>query len=153
MTAADKTVGFLLPELARPAPDAQGLDQAYWQALRDEILVVQRCISCRRWQWGPLWICSHCHSFELSWEEVPAPSGCYVGEIYSWERVWHPTTPALAGHTPYTVVLIALPSAGGVRMIGNLTADRDTRVTIGALVTAVFEHHELFTLVHWRLVR
>lgn len=74
--------------------------------------------------------------------------------IYSWERAWHPVHPALRGHRPYIVVLVELPQAGGVRMIGNLLGDPEQVVSIGAAVDAVFEPHDdatpPFTLVQWR---
>ncbi len=62
--------------------------------------------------------------------------------------------PALKDAGPYVVVLVELPHAGGVRMIGNLVGDPHQDVRIGAPVEAVFEHHEdgpsPYTLVHWR---
>jgi uncharacterized OB-fold protein len=76
------------------------------------------------------------------------------GRIYSWERAWHPVHPALANHGPYIVVLVELPEAGDVRMIGNLIGDPMQEVTIGASVEAVFEPHDdatpAFTLVQWK---
>ena len=75
------------------------------------------------------------------------------GTIYSWERVWHPVHPALKAHGPYLVVLVELPHADGIRMLGNLLGDPRQAVTIGAPVEAVFEPHDdakvPFTLVHW----
>ena len=62
--------------------------------------------------------------------------------------------PALRGRGPYVVILVELPHAGSVRMIGNLLGDPLQTVTIGAAVEAVFEPHDdatpPFTLVHWR---
>jgi uncharacterized OB-fold protein len=62
--------------------------------------------------------------------------------------------PALRGHGPYVVVLVELPHAGGIRMIGNLLGDPMQDVVIGAAVEAVFEPHDdatpPFTLVQWR---
>jgi uncharacterized OB-fold protein len=53
------------------------------------------------------------------------------------------------------VVLVELPHAGHVRMIGNLVGDPHREVVIGAPVTAVFEPHPEATppyaLVHWAL--
>jgi uncharacterized OB-fold protein len=76
------------------------------------------------------------------------------GRIYSWERAWHPVHPALREAGPYVIVLVELPHAGGVRMIGNLLGDPRQAVRIGAAVEAVFEHHDdgpsPYTLVHWR---
>ena len=59
--------------------------------------------------------------------------------------------PALKEHGPYLVVLVELPHAGGIRMLGNLLGDPRQVVTIGAPVEAVFEPHDdakpPFTLV------
>jgi uncharacterized OB-fold protein len=62
--------------------------------------------------------------------------------------------PALKEHGPYIVVLVELPVAGGIRMLGNLLGDPRQLVRIGAPVEAVFEPHDdakvPFTLVHWK---
>jgi uncharacterized OB-fold protein len=62
--------------------------------------------------------------------------------------------PALREHGPYIVVVVELPHAGKVRMLGNLLGDPRQEVVIGAPVEAVFEHHNdaepPFTLVQWR---
>ncbi len=52
-------------------------------------------------------------------------------------------------------MLVELPDAGNVRMLGNLLGDPKQEVKIGADVEAVFEHHAdaqpPFTLVQWKL--
>jgi uncharacterized OB-fold protein len=141
----------LLPEgLPRPVPEADGLSRPYWDAVRKNELWVQRCQRCRAWQWGPEWICHACLSFDVGWEQVEGR-----GRIYSWERAWHPVHPALRGSGPYVVVLVELPHAGSIRMVGNLVGDPRQDVTIGDNVEAVFEHHAgetPFTLVQWKRV-
>jgi uncharacterized OB-fold protein len=111
---------------------------------------VQRCRVCGTWQWGPEWVCHACLSFDVGWETVDAR-----GTIYSWERVWHPVHLALKDAGPYLVVLVELPHAGRVRMIGNLLGDPHQSVRIGGPVEAVFEHHDAaqppYTLVQWRV--
>ena len=139
---------YLNPGLAQPA--STQLDEAYWQGLRENDLRVQRCDACRGWQWGPEWICHHCHADTLSFESIPAH-----GEIYSYERVWHPVHPALKDQGPYLVVLVELAHAGHIRMIGNLLGDPHQEVDIGAAVVGDFEHHEdvetPYSLLHWRI--
>lgn len=134
-----------------PAPGREPLTETYWEGTRHGKLMVQKCNSCGQHQWGPEWICHHCHSFDLGWAEV-APRG----RIYSWERPHHPVHPALTGHGPYTIVLVELPEAGGIRMVGNLLCAPDAEVVIGAEVEAVFEAHDEaeppYTLVQWRLI-
>ena len=78
------------------------------------------------------------------------------GRIYSYQRPHHPVHSALNGHGPYIAVLVELPHAGNVRMVGNLLGDPQQDVRIGASVEAVFEHHPNadppFTLVQWQVV-
>jgi hypothetical protein len=50
---------------------------------------------------------------------------------------------------PYVVVLVSLPAADGVRMVGNLLGDPMDDVTIGATVRAVIEAHDGYSLVQW----
>jgi uncharacterized OB-fold protein len=141
----------LPPGLPVPVPSPDGLDATYWEGTRRHELWVQRCRACGTWQWGPEWICHGCRSFDVGWEQVTPQTG----RIYSWERVWHPVHPALAEACPYTVLLVELPQAGGVRMVGNLVGDASQAFTIGDEVTASFEDHDdagtPFTLVQWRL--
>jgi uncharacterized OB-fold protein len=135
-----------------PAPTAtgDGLDRPYWEGTRAHELRVQRCASCSTWRWGPEWICHACRSLATQWLAVEP-----VGSIYSWERVWYPVHPALAESLPYVILLVELPAAGGVRMVGNLAGDARAEVRIGARVRAVFEDHDdaepPYTLVQWKI--
>ena len=85
----------------------------------------------------------------IGWEEVKGQ-----GRIFSWTRMWHPVHPALKGRGAYVTVLVELPHAGNIRMIGNLLGDPMQKVEIGTMVEAVFEHHETsdppFSLLHWK---
>ena len=146
-------ISTILPAgLPAPAAQGDGLDAPYWEGLADGVLRVQRCNVCRTWQWGPEWLCHACLSFDVGWDEVPPR-----GRIYSWERVWHPVHPALAEAGPYVIVLVELPEAGGIRMVGNLDGDAEAPVEIGATLEAVFERHgegeDAYTLVQWRVAR
>ena len=141
---------YLNTGLPQPAATPDGLDAPYWQGLRDELLLVQRCQSCQKFQWGPEWIYHQCHAGAMEFESVEPR-----GTIYSFERVWHPVHPALTEQGAYLVVLVELPHADGVRLVGNLLGDPEQSVIIGSDVRGVFEHHndveDPFTLLQWRL--
>jgi uncharacterized OB-fold protein len=150
---------FLPAGLPRPVPSPDGLDAAYWAGTRAHELRVQRCADCGTFRWGPEWLCFACLSRAIEWPRVEP-----TGVLFSWERVWHPVHPALTESGPYVVVLVEVPSAGDVRMVGNLLA-ADGRpvaagapIPIGVPVDAVFEDHDdtsdgalPFTLVQWKL--
>lgn len=145
------TENYLNAGLPIPTPAPDGLDAAYWQGLQAGLLKIQRCDACERYQWGPEWICHRCHHDKLSFAEVET-----VGVVYSYERVWHPVHPALQEQGAYLVVLVELPHADGVRLVGNLLGDPMQEVTIGAAVQAKFEHHSdaepAFTLLQWQVI-
>ncbi|MCB1743332.1 MAG: OB-fold domain-containing protein [Gammaproteobacteria bacterium] len=145
------TQSYLPEGMPIPAPESDGLSRPFWEGLREERILVQRCRSCGGWQWGPEWICHRCLSFDLGWEAVDGR-----GRIYSWERSWHPVHPALRERCPYIAVLVELPAADNVRMLGNLLGDPHQAVQIGQEVEAVFEHHTRqqphYTLLQWRNV-
>lgn len=134
-----------------PAPLAVPADlyAPYWAATREGRLAVQRDPATGVYQWPPQWIAYNTQSFELDWVDVEPR-----GVIYSWTRAWHAVHPALKDAGPYIIVIIELPHAGGIRMVGNLLGDPLQEVEIGAEVEAVFEPHDEaeppFTLVQWR---
>lgn len=140
----------VLPEgvLPRPVPSPDGLDKPFWDGARAHTLVVQRCRGCGKFQWGPEFICHRCLSSDMGWETVE-PSGY----IYSWERVWHPVPQALAASCPYQIVLVELPHADNIRLLGNLVGEPD-ECKIGAPVSVLFEDHSVgedrYTLVNWQ---
>ena len=139
---------YLHAGLPMPKASADGLDSPFWDGLRDERLLLQRCNNCERWQWGPEFVCHRCHSFDLRYEETQAE-----GILYSHERVWHPVHPALADQGPYIVALVELPHADNVRIVGNLLGDPRQPLDIGSRVRAVYEHHNdddpPHTLLQW----
>lgn len=146
MTIGSERGSYYLPEgLPEPVPAADGLDADYWAALERDELVVQECRRCGTRQF-PEWICHSCLGFDLAWVPVQP-----TGTVFSWERVWNPSHPAVRAALPYLVVLVELGDAPQVRMVGNLLGDPSQTVRIDAPVHAVFEHHPRFTLVQWRL--
>ena len=146
-------MSYLNPGLPAPVAAADGLDAPFWKGLEADELHIQRCQSCQKYQWGPEWICHACLSFDLAFAPVSAE-----GVIYSFERVWHPVHPALTKQGAYLVVLVELPHADNVRLVGNLLGGAEQSVAIGTAVRGVFEHHQdsdagnsPFTLLQWEL--
>lgn len=143
-------MSYLPDGLPAPVVRDGGLDAPYWDGLAHERLLLQRCNSCDRWQWGAEFVCHRCRSFDLRFEETQA-----TGIVYSHQRVWHPVHPALKDHGPFVIVLVELPHADNVRVVGNLLGDPQQVLEIGAAVTGVYEHHRdndpPFTLLQWQL--
>jgi len=138
-----------LPDLLPvPHPMDAGYDLPHFEGLKQERLVIQRCKSCQTWIWGPEHVCYECLAWDPAWVEVEAR-----GLVFAWTRVWSPGFGPLRPAAPYMAVLVELPHAGNVRMIGNLLGERMQRVQIGDPVVGRFEHHEAngyrYSLLHW----
>ena len=140
-----------LPDGLPDPLDDKGVNAPYWSGLLHGELRVQRCAACATWQFGGEHLCHRCHTWDPPWLAVEAR-----GRIFSWARVWHAAHPALQGHVPYLAVLVELPHAGGLRMLGNLLGDAMQNVVIGAEVEGVFEPHAQgdppYALLQWRRV-
>jgi uncharacterized OB-fold protein len=141
---------YLPPGLPIPVAEPSGLSKPFWDGLRNETIMVQRNARTGVYQFPPQWICHDTQTFDVEWVATEPK-----GVIYSWTRVWHPVHPAVKTACPYIVVVVELPQAGRVRMLGNLLGDPRQSVKIGAPVDAVFEHHNdadpPFTLLQWRV--
>ena len=144
---SESTTTSYMPE-GMPLPAPNDLDAPFWEGTKNHTLLVQRCTKCDTFQFGPEWICYNCRSEDVGWH---ACSG--KGTVYAFERVWHPVHPALKDRVPYLIVLVELPDAGDVRMVGNLLGDPEQEVRIGDAVEVVWEDHAEVTLVQWRVVK
>lgn len=137
---------YLQPGLPAPAPT--DLDRPFWDGLRQQRLLVQRCKRCARYQWGPEWICHRCLNVDLDFVEVETR-----GTLFSHQRVWHPVHPALRQQGPYVIALVELAHADNIRLVGNLLGDPLQELVIGAEVDGVFEHHgeadPPYSLLQW----
>ena len=92
----------------------------FFQAAKEHRLVVKGCDGCGAVLHLPRAYCYHCGSWDTSWHDVEGG-----GTLYAWTVVERPFHPAY--ETPYTVVLVDLDGAPGVRLAGNLAGRPDLR--------------------------
>lgn len=115
------------------ASGAEEADAPYWQGLREGRLLLPCCAQCARWLWPAAHRCGACGGWGLSWQAVEP-----VGEVFSWTRVWQPFQGNEDLPTPYVNLLVTLPQAGGIRLLGLLDGDGVQGLRIGAPVMGVF---------------
>lgn len=114
-----------------------GADDRYWQALAEGQVELPRCAECRRWHWPAPFRCGNCGSWEMDWTAVELD-----GRIFTWTRTWHPFGGTESLGLPFSPVLVELPEAGGIRLLG-LFESADTpkigdRVTGRIAATSAF---------------
>ncbi|MEX2459327.1 MAG: OB-fold domain-containing protein [Actinomycetota bacterium] len=138
-----------LPPKPVPDPDTQ----PYWDAVKERRLVVQHCGGCGHWIWQPRPVCPRCHAADPEWTEV---SG--AGTVASWTVVHPPVLAVWQGVVPFTILLVELDVAPGVRMVGQLVDEDGERlqtavgVEFGARLALVWRTDEAGqVLPAWRL--
>ena len=114
-----------------------GADERYWQSLGKGHVELPRCADCRRWHWPAPFRCGDCGSWDMEWTPVELD-----GRIFTWTRTWHPFSGTESLGLPFAPVLIELPQAGGIRLLGLLEGKGEPR--IGDRVTGRIDSTKAF---------
>lgn len=112
----------------RPVAAPDHVTQPWWDATREERLLVQRCASCTHHQHYPRNICTACGSTDLGFVEASGR-----GTIYSHTTVHRAPHPAFT--PPYIVALVRLEEGPVIltSIIGDARCDSPVRVAWEAL--------------------
>jgi len=120
------------PAAARFEPPVSKVSEPFWEATREQRLVLQHCTGCGKAVWFPRVLCPHCGGRDLEWREVGGG-----GVVYAVSVQYKPAHPGLADRTPYAVALVDLDA--GVRVMSNVFGCPAEDVTVGQRVTAAWE--------------
>ena len=101
----------------------------FWEALKEERLLIQRCTECRTLRHPPRPMCPACNS--LAWDTIAASGR---GTVHSFVMPRHPPLPWFEG--TYIVALIDLTE--GTRLVSNLCDVDPADVRIGMPVELFF---------------
>jgi uncharacterized OB-fold protein len=111
-----------------PRPDPTDADDAaFWAAVRDGELRIQRCAACNTFRHPPRPVCARCGSTQREW--VAASGG---GEVWSYTVIHPPTLPAFTDRTPYGAVVVRLDE--GVFLVSAVVDCPVAELTVGARV-------------------
>jgi uncharacterized OB-fold protein len=101
------------PWSARPRPLVSAWAQPFWDAAREERLLLQHCAACQRWIFYPRIQCPHCGAGEPRWRQASGR-----GTVYSYTVVYNNAPSAFIAEVPYVVAVIRLEE--GVQMLSNI---------------------------------
>jgi hypothetical protein len=115
----------------KPLPRIDTLNKPFWDAARDEKLVIQSCDECGDVRFPPSPVCPKCLSAAQSWK--PASGKATLESWVDFHRAyWGGFNDAL----PYRVCLVRLEE--GPLLISNFVGDSDT-ANLGVALRVVFE--------------
>ena len=105
---------------------------AFWDAARDERLVVEQCRACGAASFPPRGICRACRARDMAPLEITRR-----GIVYSLtvnHQRWRPDL-----EVPFAIVLVEFPDHPGVRVAGRLRGIDPDEARIGMEVEVGFE--------------
>ena len=115
---------------ARPLPPESLAGAPFWEATREQRLVLPWCPACEQPYWYPRGFCPLCLSEDVDWRE--ASGDAVVHSVSVQPKAPHP---GLRDRAPYAVAIVELDE--GVRMMVAVAADDpwavriDDRVALG----------------------
>ena len=116
----------------RPLPVPDAATGPYWQAAREERLVIPRCDDCGHYHFYPRTLCPQCSSPALKWTQVSGH-----GAVYSFTVIYRAPSPAFAAAVPYVVGAVKL--AEGPHLMTNIVGIAPDAVRIAMPVQVVFQ--------------
>lgn len=117
---------------ARFEPPSSNVSEPFWDATREQRLVLQHCTSCKRVIWFPRVLCQHCGSRAIEWRDTDG-----AATVYAISVQYNAAHPGLRDRVPYVVALVDLDV--GVRMMTNIVGDDALEITIGQRVRPSWE--------------
>lgn len=128
----------------KPAPVVNTWARPFWDAAKEERLVIQKCAACGEWVFYPRIACPHCAADRLEWVEASGR-----GRIYSYTVVENNAPSAFIADMPYVVAVIRLEE--GVQLLSNIVGCDPHSVECDMPVEVCFEPlDEEFTLPKFR---
>ena len=121
-----------MTEYIKPIPFPDTVTSAFWDAARENKLLVQHCNDCGERQFFPQSCCRNCLGENLDWIEASGK-----GKVYSYTIVNRPPTARFQEDVPYVVALIELEE--GVRMMSNVVEIEPDDVRVDMPVEVVFD--------------
>ncbi len=119
-------------EYKKPIPVPSVESKPYWEGLKNNQLLMQRCDDCGKAWFPPAVYCPHCGSGASTWMPMSGR-----GKVYSYVVYHRVYNPAFAEDIPYTVGVIELEE--GPRMISNVIGIAPAEVVCEMPVEIVFD--------------
>ncbi len=113
-------------------PPVTETSQPFWDATREQRLLLQWCTTCDEPVWFPREVCPGCRGDTLEWR--PASGR---GEVYACTVEHRPTMPTPFGDAPYVVAIVEL--AEGPRLLTNVVGCPPDSVSVGMRVQVTWE--------------
>jgi hypothetical protein len=114
-----------------PMPPMTPWSAPYWDAARQEKLIIQRCTACGEHVFYPRRVCPHCFEDSLDWVEASGR-----GQVYTFSVVQNNAPSAFVDQMPFVIAVVILEE--GVRLMSNIVECDPDHVHCGMAVEVTF---------------
>jgi uncharacterized OB-fold protein len=118
--------------VTRPAPPESDEGRPFWDATRQQRLVLPWCTECNAAFWFPRAACPRCLSTSIEWRPASGQ-----GTVHAASAQHVAAIPELADRVPYAVALVDLDE--GVRLMSNVIGCPADEVRGGLAVRVTWE--------------
>ena len=130
----------------KPVPVVASWSHPYWDAAKQERLIIQKCNTCGKHVFYPRMVCPHCAADNLVWVEASGK-----GTVYSYTVVEANAPSVFQADMPFVVAVIRLEE--GVQMLSNVIGCDPHTVECDMPVEVTFEKlNDDFTLPKFKPV-
>ena len=130
----------------KPVPIVNPWTKPFWDAAREEKLILQKCQDCDKHIFYPRIACPHCFSDKIEWVEASGK-----GTVYSYTVVTNNAPSAFIQDMPFVIAIVKLEE--GVQMLSNIINCNPDDVECDMPVEVTFEKlDDEFTLPKFRPV-
>ena len=126
----------------RPSPESL----PFWQAAKENRLLLPRCNHCGRYFFPPSQRCRHCLSKDIAWAESKGTGRIYSFVVY--HRSYHP---AFEADIPYVVAIVELDE--GVRLLSNIVGTPPENVRCDQRVRVIFQDRDGISIPMFELTQ
>lgn len=114
-----------------PGPEPANAHEPYWNATKDETLVIPYCNECEEHFFFPRSHCPTCMTDDVDHVEAAG-----TGELVSYSTVLRPPVPQFQELAPYINGIVKLDE--GVQLFTNIEAEDESELEIGMPVEVTF---------------
>lgn len=112
-------------------PTQEGDTLEFWEAARQERLLIRRCDDCGTYSYYPRPFCPDCWSEQVVWHQASGEA-----TLYSWSVVYRNDQPPFRDRVPYVAAVVEL--AEGPRMTTNVVDAPFDRLEVGMALRVRF---------------
>jgi hypothetical protein len=112
-----------------PSPDLE--TQPFWDAAKEERLLIRRCRTCGEHHFYPRPFCPACWSDDVEWVDASGRA-----RLYTWSIVYQNDLPPWPERVPYVAAVVDLEE--GPRMQTNIVDCEFDRLADGLALEVVF---------------